>query len=166
MSLQITVSEKVSKILPLRKIIAACLGWHNNHWTITVRSVLNYYFVYATLVYQKMLFLAIKLYSKLATLQISKQIRTQIHSSFVFLTVVHVRRRYGVPRGASRGYNQMCQYKPAQSFQYPWEALGDQSPDYIQLWKLQVRYKKKKEKKTMVKKVEQFCWDSVLATFI
>ena len=60
----------------------------------------------------------------------------------------------------------MCQYKPAQSFQYPWEALGDQSPNYIQLWKLQVRYKKKKEKKTMVKKVEQFCWDSVLATFI
>ena len=108
--------------------------------------------LYATLEYQKMLFLAIKLYSKLVTLQISKQIRTQIHSSFVFLTVVHVRRRYGVPRGASRGYYQMCQYKPAQSFQYPWEALGDQSPNYIQLWELQVRYKKK----TMVKKWNNF----------
>ena len=163
MSLQITVSEKVSKILPLRKIIAACLGWHNNRWTITVRSVLNYYFVYTNLEYQQMLFLAIRMYSKLVTLQISKQIRTQIHSSFVFLTVVHVRRRYGVPRGASRGYYQMCQYKPAQSFQYPWEALGDQSPNYIQLWKLQVRYKKKDHGK---KKVEQFCWATVLATFI
>ena len=46
----------------------------------------------------------------------------------------------------------MCQYKPAQSFQYPWEALGDQSPDYIQLWKLQVRYKKKERKKDHGKK--------------
>ena len=106
--------------------------------------------LYAMLEYQKMLFLAIRLYSKLVTLQISKQIRTQIHSSFVFLTVVHVRRRYGVPRGASRGYYQMCQYKPAKSFQYPWEALGHQSPNYIQLRKLQVRYKKKE---IMVKKM-------------